>query len=179
LSNRDFLTSGAVPALIPFITPFIVSSDLYTLCTNVQLANGASHGPNSLTKHPSQRLLLHNYPIVDFQSRRRAEFRDSGLSASRNCHVWCLEELAITVQLQACWRTAPQLLPSLILVRHNTRGLYSLPPLGPPLLQNSILGNGTIHADITVYPPAPPLLQNSILGTIRFHLHWNFHVPRW
>ena len=68
----------------------------------VQLANGASHGPNSLPKHPSQRPLLHNYPIIDFQSRRKAEFQDSGLSASRNCHVWCLEELAVTVQLQAC-----------------------------------------------------------------------------
>ena len=52
--------------------------------------------------------------------------------------------------------------------QYNTRGLFSLPPSRPPLLQNSILGTAQ-HTRTLQSPPAPPLLRNSILGTIRSH----------
>ena len=70
----------------------------------VQLANGASMN-TGLPTHPSRRPLLHSFPIIGFQSCRKAEFRDFDVPWVKNTMRGSLSRGITTCGANASWLT--------------------------------------------------------------------------
>ena len=89
LSNREFLTSVAVPIINPVSHTIYCFQRILHVIYKVHFADAASPGHTSFPTRPSLHPLLHNFPIMGFQSSRKTEFRGFWLPVSKIRHVCC------------------------------------------------------------------------------------------